>query len=318
MKVFKSILQFAKEFDTDEKCRLYLEEQRWGGTPACPHCGSINVCRFANGYIFKCREKQCRKKFSVTVGTVYQDRKLPLTKIFLAVYVLSVHSKGISSLQLANLLDISQKAAWLLNHKVREMLKENEPALLDGEIEIDETFVGGKSKNKHGYRRRSTTPTKSLITSGKSQYVEPDNKTPVFGLLQRNGLVRTQKVTDVKAKTLVPIMVKNVSPNATLYSDEHTGYNSLTDSGFKHDTVKHQKGEYVRGNTHTNGIEGFWSLLKRQIIGIHHNVSPKHLQRYCNEASYRYNNRGITQDERFANVLRNCNGSLQYKELIAE
>jgi transposase-like protein/ribosomal protein L37AE/L43A len=318
MKAFKSILQFAKTFDTDEKCRAYLEQQRWGDTPACPHCGSINVCRFANGYIFKCREKQCRKKFSVTVGTVYQDRKLPLHKIFLAVYILSVHSKGISALQLANLLDISVKSAWLLNHKVRAMLKAGESELLEGTFEIDETYVGGKERFKHGYTKRSKTPTKTLISTGAGESIRQDDKTPVLGILQRNGVLRVQKVVDAKSKTLFPIMVATVKKDSTIYTDQHTGYNSLANEGYNHETVNHQDGEYVRGAVHTQNLDGYWSLLKRQIVGIHHSVSAKHLQRYCDESAYRYNNRQTPQDERFANVLSNCEGSLQYKELTAE
>lgn len=319
MKTFKSILQFAKEFDTDEKCRLYLEEQRWSGTPVCPHCGSTNVCRFSNGYIFKCRAKECRKKFSVTVGTVYQDRKLPLTKVFLAVYVLTVHSKGISALQLSNLLDISLKSAWLLNHKVRAMLKENDPGaleLLDGVIEVDETFIGGKEKNKHQHTTK--TPTKSLITSGKGFASWKEDKTAVFGILQRNGILRVQKVANVKGKTLIPIMVANVKKESTICSDEHTGYSSLSKNGYKHETVNHKEKEYVKGTTHTQNLDGYWSLLKRQIVGIHHSVSPKHLQRYTDESSWRYNNRALTQDEGFATVLKNCKGSLTYNELIAD
>src|SRR5690349_2554192 len=122
MKIFKSILEFQKHFDTEQKCRDFLEQQLWNGTPACPFCGSINVHRFPNGKLFKCREKGCRNKFTVTVGTIYEDTKLPLTKWFLATYILAVHSKGISSLQLSKLLGTTQKTAWHLNHRIREML----------------------------------------------------------------------------------------------------------------------------------------------------------------------------------------------------
>ena len=129
MKTFKSIIEFQAEFSSEQKCREYLEQQRWNGTPACPFCGSINVHRFPNGKIFKCREKECRQKFSVTVGTIYQNTKIPLTKWFLATYILAVHSKGISSLQLAKWLGVTQKTAWHLNHRIREMLTDKAPEL---------------------------------------------------------------------------------------------------------------------------------------------------------------------------------------------
>src|ERR1041384_6449093 len=132
MKTFKSLLEFQREFSTDEKCRNYLEEQRWNGVPTCPFCHSENVCRFKNGKIFKCREKECRKKFSVTVGTIHENTKIPLTKWFLATYILSVHSKGISSLQLAQWLDVTQKTAWFLNHRIRVSLTDKAPELLNG------------------------------------------------------------------------------------------------------------------------------------------------------------------------------------------
>lgn len=308
MKPFKSIIEFQKLFGTDEACRLYLEDQRWGGTPACPHCGSINVCRFANNTgIFKCREKVCRKKFSVTVGTVYQDRKLPLHKIFFAVYLLSVHSKGISSLQLANMLDISQKAAWLLNHKIRKMLTINDPEVLSNMVEADETLIGGKVGNKH----------KSKRVKNEDGFTNPlDGKTPVLGMVERGGRVITKVVDKVRWEELQLFVRWNVERGSMLNTDELGAYSALA-KYYTHVTVSHGKGEYVRGNVHTNTIEGFWSLLKRQINGIHHSVSAKHLQRYCNEASFRYNHKKITQDVRFANALQNCEGSLQWKELTA-
>jgi transposase-like protein len=301
MKTFKSILQFQKEFDTDQKCRTYLELQRWGNTPACPHCGSINVCRFANGYIFKCREKQCRKKFSATVGTVYESSKIPLTKWFLAMYIITNHSKGISSYQLAKWLDVTQKTAWFINHRIRESLTEKQPELLYGVVEVDETYVGGKVGNKHKSKRKD---------AGKF-----DNKTMVFGAVKRNGKVTTKVVPNTTKESLINAVKESVEQGSTMVSDENMSYSSLSEN-YNHVSVNHGKEEYVRGAAHTNTIEGFWSLLKRQIVGIHHSVSGKHLQRYCHEASYRYNNRALAQDERFADALTKCEGRLKYQDLI--
>ena len=149
MKAFKSILEFQKHFSTDEKCREFLESQRWGSTPACCSCGSTKVTRLKDGKRFQCNEKECRNKFSVTVGTIAENTKIPLTKWFLALYILSNHSKGNSSLQLASWLGVTQKTAWLLNHKIRQMLTENAPKLLSGICEVDETRVGGKVSNFH-------------------------------------------------------------------------------------------------------------------------------------------------------------------------
>lgn len=302
MKTFKSILQFQKEFSSEEKCREALELQRWNGTPACPFCGSIGVTRFANNNkIFKC--KDCRKKFSVTVGTIYENTKIPLTKWFLAHYILSVHSKGISSLQLANMLDVTQKTAWFLNHRIRVMLTDKAPELLHGIVEVDETYIGGKNKNKRKSKRVEGTQGGA-------------GKTMVFGAIQREGKVITKVVKDTTAETLIGEIKKNIETGSIMVSDENTSYTSLTKNDYKHVTVSHGKEEYVRGAAHTNSIEGVWSLLKRQIVGIHHNVSPKHLQRYCNEATFRYNAKGLTQDVRFAESLANCEGRLKYQDLI--
>jgi transposase-like protein len=300
---FKSILQFQKHFSTDEKCRLFLEQQRWDGTPACPHCGSLNVCRFAtDNRIFKCREKECRKKFSVTVGTVYENTKVPLTKWFLATYILSVHSKGISSLQLATWLDVTPRTAWFLNHRIREMLTEKAPEILDGIVEVDETHVGGKISNMHLSKRKAAH--------------KESNKTIVFGAVERDGKVKTKIVPDTTKKSLAPSVIENVEEGSTLVSDDNVAYQGL-DKLYKHVTVNHTEKEYVRGMAYTNTIEGFWSLLKRQINGIHHSVSPKHLHRYCNEATFRYNSKEITQDERFRNAVANCDGRLTYNALTA-
>jgi len=306
MKTFKSILEFQKEFSTEEKCREYLEQQRWNGTPACPFCGSLNVCRFSNGKIFKCREKQCRQKFSVTVGTIYQNTKIPLAKWFLATYILSVHSKGISSLQLAAWLGTTQKTAWHLNHRIRIMLTDKAPELLEGICECDETYIGGKLANIHKKKKETL---KGL-----------DNKTMVFGAIQREGKVRVKVIPETNLNNVSEAIDEFVLPDSFMVTDEHHAYNKVGQK-YKHRKVNHKSKEYVRKEdilVHTNNIEGYWNILKKQINGIHHSVSPKHLQRYCNESAFRFNNRAALQDERFASALANCNGSLKYKELTAK
>lgn len=306
MKTFKTILEFQKEFSTEEKCREFLEEQRWNGTPACPFCGSLNVCRFSNGKVFKCREKECRKKFSVLVGTVYENTKVPLTKWFLATYILAVHSKGISSLQLATWLGVTQRTAWYLNHRIRKMLSINDPELLEGIVECDETWIGGSFANKH-----------ASYKAGKTGL---ENKTMVFGAVQRKGKVKTRVIPETTIENVTKAIEDFVAPNSTMVTDEHRAYNKVGEK-YNHKRVNHREKEYVRTEdikVHTNHIEGYWNILKKQIDGIHHSVSAKHLQRYCDENAFRYNNRELFQDERFATALSNCHGALGYKNLIGK
>jgi len=306
MKEFKNIFDFQKHFDSEEKCREYLEQQRWNGTPACPFCGSINVCRFPNGKIFKCRENGCRSKFSVTVGTIYDNTKIPLTKWFLATYILAVHSKGISSLQLATWLGVTQKTAWHLNHRIRQMLTDTAPELLEGIVEVDETYIV----------LPPTPPLTFLLLACLLLSLPP----MVLGAVQRGGKLKTKVISQTDIDNVNEAIGEFVAPNSTMVTDEHNAYNQVHLT-YNHKTVNHREKEYVRYEdiiVHTNGIEGFWNILKKQINGIHHSVSPKHLQRYCNESAFRYNRRGSFQDERFANALANCDGTLKYKVLTGK
>jgi len=300
MKAFKSMIEFSQYFNTEEKCREILEEQRWGDTPACPHCGSTNACRFkTDNKTFKCREKECRKKFTVTVGTVYENTKVPLTKWFLATYILANHSKGISSTQLAEWLNVTQKTAWFLNHRIREMLTDNAPELLNKIVEVDETYVGGKLKKEK--KLKGAKPM--------------DNKTMVFGAIQREGKLKTKVIAENNADNIQRAVYEYVEVDSNLFTDESHAYKKMG-ADYNHETVNHRAKEYARGIVHTNTIEGYWNLLKKQIDGIHHFVSPKHLQRYCNESTYRYNTRSMNQSERFVEALKQCSGRLTYNNLI--
>lgn len=331
MKEFKSILEFQKHFDTDEKCRKHLELSRWNGTPACPSCGSINVHRFPNGKQFNCRD--CRKNFSVTVGTIYENSKIPLHKWYLATYILTNHSKGISSLQVAKWLGVTQKTTWFINHRIREMLKETQPELLSEACESDESFVGGSVTNWSNKKR------KAYIEGGKNWQA---NKAMVIGIVEReisttidrpHKVIKdrtvTEKIVTKESKVVIQVInricieeittfVKSkVKTGSYLYTDELAAYKHLADL-YKHESVNHNANQYRKGDAYTNTIEGFWSLLKRQIVGIHHSVSAKHLQRYCDEAAYRYNQKSLSQDERFQNAISRCNRRLKYAELTKQ
>ena len=308
---FKNLKELVNYFSDEKVARQHLEEQRWGGNTTCPHCGTAKPYALSDEKTYKCANKECRKKFTVTVGTIFENTKLPLSTWFAAIYLCTAHKKGISSCQLARDLGITQKAAWFVLHRVREMLTEKAPFMLENEVEVDETFVGGKEKNKHASKKiKNLTGT---APRGRSLA----GKTPVLGILERDGKVYAVPVKDTSAKTIQPIMVDVVRPGSTLYTDEWQGYKGLSVK-YDHRVVQHGKGEYVVGVVHTNGIEGFWAGLKRGIVGIYHQVSAKHLHRYCNEFSYRYNTRKDIDTERFNVSLTRLEGRLTYKALIAK
>lgn len=306
---FKTLVQLLDNFKDEETCRQYLEQKRWGGTPACPFCGVVNPYRTNRG--FKCRDKECHKKFTVTVGTVYENTKIPLRIWFAAIYLCTSSKKGISSLQASRQLGITQKTAWFVLHRVREMLREKAPYMLKNQVQIDETYVGGKESNKHASKKNPL--------GQKSGGRHADVKTPVFGIVETGGKVAVKVSTWVSKKKAQELINQYVEKGSTMVSDGLSMYAFLgKDNNFHHVVVDHSKGEYVKNGFHTNGIENFWSLLKRGIIGIFHQVSPQHLQRYCDEFAARYNSRQIKDHERFDLTLQNSDGRLKYNQLIGK
>ena len=305
---FKNLTDFHEYFNDEETCRKHLEAQRWpDGRIICPFCQSQRIYRFTDGKRFKCAEKTCNKKFTATVGTIYENSKIPLQKWFLALYIIGSHKKGISSLQLHRDLGITQKSAWFVLHRIREMLTEKAPALLTGTIQVDEAYIGGREANKHASKR------------AKSQKGRADDvKTPVIGIVETGGKIAVSVTPWVNKKNVKALIEQNVQKGSTMVTDSYSMYAYLgADNAFTHVIVNHSRGEYVKAGFHTNGVENFWSLLKRGIIGIYHQVSPKHLQRYCNEFSGRYNTRKVKDNERFNLLLGNSAGRLKYDDLIA-
>jgi len=311
----KNFNQLRTHFNNELVCFQYLEQQRWNGKPICPHCGSEHHSRtktrfkhvdLAEYKDFRC--KACDKKYTVLTGTIYESSKISLQIWFQALYLITAHKKGISSLQLASDLGVTQKTAWFMLHRLRELVSDTEFEILEGTISSDETYVGGKSKNKHKNKK-----------TGNNQGRSAKDKTPVVGLMEENGKVVTFVVKSTDAETLHGIINSNVKKGSTVVTDAYRAYNGLG-LKYKHVVVKHEDGKYVvDGSFSTNNVENFWSLFKRGIIGIYHYASPKHLQRYCEEFEYRYNNRKLTDIEKFEQAIKMAgNARLSYSDLIGK
>jgi len=251
---FTNLIQVTTHFADKEVCKKYLANMRWNGSPVCPHCNNKKVYIMKKN--FKCAS--CRKQFSETKGTIFENSPIPLQKWFVAIWLLTSHKKGISSIQLGKDIGVTQKTAWFMNHRIRKAMESKSfAAPLNGEVEADETYIGGKNKNRHNSKKVKNSQGRST-----------KDKTAVIGLVERNGNVTAMKVDNVKAKTIKKFVEENVSDEATLYTDEFRGYNGIEKSVSKHLRVNHGADMYVIGRAHTNTIEGFWSLLKEVLLAF--------------------------------------------------
>lgn len=306
--IFKSVHEMGKTLDNFKACREHLEKLRWNGEPICPHCGSQRdnhykiKGRTEEKFRYKC--KDCRLPFTVTVGTIFEKSTIPLDKWFIAIFKFTTNKKGISSYELMRELGVTQKTAWFMLSRIRNSVRCRVDFEFDGITQVDETYVGGKNKNRSKGKKINNTQGRSTKT-----------KTPVFGMLN-DGLVYTQVVKNTKGKTLQNIINSRIKRGSTIVSDGWRGYRGL-EKHYSHEVIKHNLGLFKKGAYHTNGIEGFWGILKRGIVGIYHFTSDKHLHRYCDEFAYRYNIRKMSLGEQFNLTLINCDERLSYKELIA-
>ncbi|MCF0158877.1 MAG: IS1595 family transposase [Veillonella sp.] len=299
---FKSILSLTTYFNTNEKCKQAIAESRWAdGDVICPYCGKHH-CKTRTDGRYRC--PNCRLNFSVTVGTIFENSPLPLIKWFVAMFLISCHKKGISSLQLATDIEVTQKTAWYMLMKIRSLYVQ-ETAELEGEVELDEAYIGGKEQWKHESKKTEGTQGRSTKT-----------KTPIFGLVERKGDVIVKVVEDTKGKTLSPIIRRFVKKGSRIFTDEYVGYHTLDKSEYKHEVVFHNEKKFVDGDAHTNTMEGFWGHFKRMICGTYHFCSSARLQMYVNEQVFRWNSREWDESERFTNMFKHCIGTFTYQDVL--
>jgi len=298
------LMKLIAQFDTDDKCRAALEKLRWPDGVRCIRCESAKISRNYKRNQFEC--DSCGYHFSVTAGTIFHDSHLPLRKWFIATYLICESKKGMSALQLKRTLGVAYKTAWYLCHRIREAVKDADTSLLDGTVEVDETYVGGKAKNMH-----------KDVRARKIQGRGASGKAMVLGAIERGGQVRLDSGLTASRATLKAFIAAKIADEATgIMTDDCPAYEGCGDSNTLHQSVNHSAKEWVRGDVHTNTMEGVWSLFKRSIIGSYHQISVKHLDRYLDELEFRFNNRNNPYLFRDALLRLIQTSALPYGKLI--
>lgn len=299
---FKNLVQLTQYFDSEEKCNEYLRFTRWSdGEAVCQFCGYKKCYVFKGQRTLKCANTKCKRRFSITKGTIFESSKIPLRSWFIAIYLLTSHKKGVSSHQMARDLGLCQKSAWHLEHRIRQMMRAKIYDFVKADVEIDETFFGPTEKNLHKDK-------KAALKQGTGHI----NKTPVIGMFNRETKeVMLQVLPEVIGETVKPFIYDRLAEGSRVITDGHGSYAGLHHDYESHDIIYHSRNEYVRGDVHTNSIENFWSHFKRGIYGVYHHCSPKHLHRYCDSFGSRWNTRKMGEVERFDFIL----GNAQYTRL---
>lgn len=303
----KTLLDAARYFADPTISNDYMRSIKWpDGKVKCTKCGGESVSEIAKRPgMHTCNKAACRKQFSVKVGTIFEDSPLGLDKWFVAVWSVANCKNGISSHELGRAIGVTQKTAWFMLHRIRKAMENDNFDKLDGIVESDETYVGGKAKNMHKHNREQLIDGRGAV-----------NKTAVQGIMKRGGDVRTFVVGDTEGPTLRGNVLRNVDRAATVCTDSATAYIDLN-RAVRHLVVDHSH-EFVRGEAHTNSVENFWTLLKRALMGTYVKVAPFHLHRYASEQGFRFNMRKLTDSIRFDLLMRRMLGKrLQWRELCA-
>ena len=281
-----TIRDFDRDFPDDDTCLEWLKDYLYPGGINCKLCGEVTKHhRVKSRPSYSC--DRCGHHVHPMADTIYQDTRTPLKLWFYATYLMAQTRCGISAKQIQRETGVTYKTAWRMFNRIRSLLAEDIKDL-SGTVETDETLMGGKRRYRHG--EQAPRDAKGKVRRGRRAAID-ENKTIVFGMVERQGRVVAVTVPNVKTATLLPHLTERVLPKSTVYTDEAASYNSLAKAGYRHRRIAHAQKIYVRGNVHTNTIEGFWSLLKRGIGGVYHAVSAKYLQSYLNEYSFRYNHR---------------------------